>query len=172
MRKDLYDRVDTDSSQLVPVEIVPAAAMPPAVEVSAPSASPGRRRRKSGIIEIELGGGHRVRVDRDGMPRRCGACWTRSGPDDSGSERRAGVAATGHTDMRKGFPGLALVVQETLKRDPHTGHLFVFRAREDASYVLTVEDGGLGSISKPFGTNRRGCAWSKASPGNFREPSR
>lgn len=27
--------------------------------------------------------------------------------------------ATGHTDMRKRFPGLALVVQETLKRDPH-----------------------------------------------------
>ena len=26
--------------------------------------------------------------------------------------------ATGHTDMRKGFPGLALLVQETLKQDP------------------------------------------------------
>ncbi|MBB4388448.1 hypothetical protein G9X64_22985 [Rhizobium sophorae] len=26
--------------------------------------------------------------------------------------------ATGHTDMRKGFPGLSLMVQETLKRDP------------------------------------------------------
>jgi transposase len=24
--------------------------------------------------------------------------------------------ATGHTDMRKGFPGLSLMVQETLKR--------------------------------------------------------
>ena len=32
--------------------------------------------------------------------------------------------ATGHTDMRKGFDGLALFVQETLKRDPHCGHLF------------------------------------------------
>jgi hypothetical protein len=31
--------------------------------------------------------------------------------------------ATGHTDMRKGFDGLALVVQETLRRDPHNGHL-------------------------------------------------
>ena len=29
--------------------------------------------------------------------------------------------ATGHTDMRKGFDGLALLVQETLKRDPHSG---------------------------------------------------
>ncbi len=26
--------------------------------------------------------------------------------------------ATGHTDMRRGFPGLALLVQETLKTDP------------------------------------------------------
>src|SRR5262245_60495052 len=55
-RKDLCDRVDAGSSQLVPVEIVPAVA-PPAVEAPAPWASPGRRRRKSGIIEIELGGG-------------------------------------------------------------------------------------------------------------------
>ena len=37
--------------------------------------------------------------------------------------------ATGHTDMRKGFDGLALLVQETLKRNPHDGHLFVFRGR-------------------------------------------
>ena len=37
--------------------------------------------------------------------------------------------ATGHTDMRKGFDGLTLLVQETLKRDPHSGHLFVFRGR-------------------------------------------
>jgi hypothetical protein len=31
--------------------------------------------------------------------------------------------ATGHTDMRKGFDGLALLVQEVLKRNPHSGHL-------------------------------------------------
>ncbi len=37
--------------------------------------------------------------------------------------------ATGHTDMRKGYQSLALLVQETLKRDPHGGHLFVFRGR-------------------------------------------
>ena len=36
--------------------------------------------------------------------------------------------ATGHTDMRKGFSSLGLIVQETLKRDPHGGHLFVFRS--------------------------------------------
>ncbi|MER8716396.1 IS66 family insertion sequence element accessory protein TnpB, partial [Mesorhizobium sp. M1295] len=38
--------------------------------------------------------------------------------------------ATGYTDMRKGFPGLSLMVQETLKRDPHSGHLFCFRGRQ------------------------------------------
>jgi transposase len=63
-RKDLCDRVDAGPSQLVPVEIVPAAVVP-AVEAPTPSVSPGQRRRKSGIIEIELGGGRRVRVDRD-----------------------------------------------------------------------------------------------------------
>ncbi|WP_164924733.1 IS66 family insertion sequence element accessory protein TnpB [Sinorhizobium fredii] len=29
--------------------------------------------------------------------------------------------ATGYTDMRMGFPGLSLMVQETLKRDPMSG---------------------------------------------------
>ena len=45
---------------------------------------------------------------------------------------RSGVRvwiATGHTDMRRGMNGLALQVQEGLKRDPHTGDLFVFRGR-------------------------------------------
>jgi transposase len=37
--------------------------------------------------------------------------------------------ATGHTDMRRGFPGLALLVQETLRVDPFAGHLFVFRGK-------------------------------------------
>ncbi len=27
--------------------------------------------------------------------------------------------ATGHTDMRRGFPSLALLVQEQLKQDPY-----------------------------------------------------
>jgi len=63
-RKDLCERVEPAAASLVPVEIVPAD-MAPAIEAPALSASPGRPRRNGGIIEIELGGGRRVRVDRD-----------------------------------------------------------------------------------------------------------
>jgi len=37
--------------------------------------------------------------------------------------------AVGRTDMRKGMNGLALQVQEQLKRDPHAGDLYVFRGK-------------------------------------------
>ena len=37
--------------------------------------------------------------------------------------------ALGHTDMRKGLDGLATMIQEHLKKDPFSGHLFVFRGK-------------------------------------------
>ena len=37
--------------------------------------------------------------------------------------------AFGYIDMRKGMDGLALLVQEVLRQDPFSGHLFVFRGR-------------------------------------------
>ena len=49
--------------------------------------------------------------------------------------------ATGHTDMRKGFHSLALSVQEILKRDPHNGHLFVFRGRKGSLVKIIWHDG-------------------------------
>jgi transposase len=49
--------------------------------------------------------------------------------------------ATGHTDMRKGFDGLALTVQEKLKQDPHGGHLFVFRGRRGGLLKVLWHDG-------------------------------
>ena len=49
--------------------------------------------------------------------------------------------ATGHTDMRKGFASLAVIVQETLKRDPHGGHLFVFRGRRGDLIKVIWHDG-------------------------------
>jgi transposase len=49
---------------LVPVEITPAAA-PISSGTPQPASSPPARGARAGIIEIELGGGCRVRVDRD-----------------------------------------------------------------------------------------------------------
>lgn len=37
--------------------------------------------------------------------------------------------ALGYTDMRKGLDGLAMLVQEVLKQDPFSGHLFAFRGK-------------------------------------------
>ena len=63
--------------------------------------------------------------------------------------------ATGHTDMRKGFAGLALVVQETLRRDPHNGHLFVFRGRRgDLIKVLWHDGQGACLFSKKLERGR------------------
>ena len=57
--------------------------------------------------------------------------------------------ATGHTDMRKGFDGLSLIVQEALKRDPHSGHLFVFRGRRgDLNKCLWHDGQGLCLFAK------------------------
>jgi transposase len=49
--------------------------------------------------------------------------------------------ATGHTDMRRGFPSLALLVQEVLKRDPCAGDLYVFRGRRGDLIKLIWHDG-------------------------------
>jgi transposase len=49
--------------------------------------------------------------------------------------------ATGHTDMRRGFDGLALLVQEKLKHDPHSGQLFVFRGRRGSLLKVLWHDG-------------------------------
>src|SRR5438093_9491388 len=52
--------------------------------------------------------------------------------------------ATGHTDMRRGMQGLALQVQEQLKRDPHAGDLYIFRGRRgDLAKILWHDGIGL-----------------------------
>ena len=63
--------------------------------------------------------------------------------------------ATGHTDMRKGFHGLALIVQETLKRDPHCGHLFVFRGRR-GDLIKCLWATARACVCSPNGSNRDG----------------
>jgi transposase len=49
--------------------------------------------------------------------------------------------AAGHTDMRKGYPGLSLLVQEVLCQNPSGGHLFVFRGRRGDLMKIIWHDG-------------------------------
>src|SRR3954468_4001081 len=49
--------------------------------------------------------------------------------------------------MRKGMNGLALQVQEVLKRDPYNGHLFVFRGRRGEMASNRAEDHELSMLS-------------------------
>ena len=99
----------------------------------------------AGVIEIEFAGG-RMRISGSV------ACFDGLGADEGAREGQAATMipapsgarvwlAAGHTDMRKGFDGLALLVQETLKRDPHSGHLFVFRGRRGGLIKVLWHDG-------------------------------
>jgi len=49
--------------------------------------------------------------------------------------------AVGRTDMRRGMNGLALQVQQTLRRDPHAGDLYVFRGRRGDLIKILWHDG-------------------------------
>jgi transposase len=72
--------------------------------------------------------------------------------------------ATGHTDMRKGMPGLALLVQEHLKREPHAGDLFVFRGRAGALIKIIWHEGlGMSLYAKRLDRGR--FVWPKAQDG-------
>src|SRR3546814_5739927 len=62
--------------------------------------------------------------------------------------------ATGYTNMRKGFPSLSLQVQEVLRRDPLSGHLFSavrpLRGRvRGPGRACYPQDGGIGSGKQP-----------------------
>jgi transposase len=49
--------------------------------------------------------------------------------------------ACGATDMRKGIDGLAVLVQEQLARDPHSGSAFVFRGKRGHLLKILSYDG-------------------------------
>ena len=42
--------------------------------------------------------------------------------------------------MRKGFDGLSLLVQEMLRADPFSGHLFVFRGKRATTLKILFHD--------------------------------
>ena len=57
--------------------------------------------------------------------------------------------ATGHTDMRRGFNGLALCAQEHLKKDALAGEIFVFRGKRGDLIKIIWHDGhGMCLFSK------------------------
>ena len=69
--------------------------------------------------------------------------------------------ASGPTDMRCGFDGLALLVQEKLKQDPHGGQPFVFRGKRGGLVKLLWHDGqGLCLLTKRL--DLRKLIWPRA----------
>ena len=57
--------------------------------------------------------------------------------------------AAGYTDMRCGMNSLALRIEQTLRRDPHAGDLYVFRGKSGKLIKVYCYD-GLGA-SQPSG---------------------
>ncbi len=72
--------------------------------------------------------------------------------------------ACGFTDMRKGFDGLAGIVQLQLNEDPFSGQLFVFRGRRGDRLKLLWWDGdGLCLFAKRLERGR--FVWPQAMRG-------
>ena len=72
--------------------------------------------------------------------------------------------AMGHTAMRKGMQGLALMVQQQLHRDPHGGDLFAFRGRIGSLVKIIWHDGlGMSLYAKRLEKGR--IVWPSAKDG-------
>jgi transposase len=72
--------------------------------------------------------------------------------------------AAGATDLRRGFDGLALLVQSTLRRDPYSGHVFAFRGRRgDLIKILWWSGDGLCLFAKRLERGR--FVWPRADQG-------
>lgn len=73
--------------------------------------------------------------------------------------------AAGATDMRRGFDGLAALVQLQLSEDPFSGQLFVFRGRRgDRVKILWWDGDGLCLFAKRLERGR--FTWPQATQGS------
>ena len=73
--------------------------------------------------------------------------------------------AAGITDMRRGFDGLAAIVQGALLEDPFSVHVFVFRGRKgDRVKVLWWSGDGMCMFAKRLEYGR--FVWPEASSGS------
>ena len=72
--------------------------------------------------------------------------------------------AAGHTDMRKGLPGLAALVQNALGKAPYSGDVFLFRGRRgDLLKVLWFSGDGMNLYLKRLERGR--FVWPGAADG-------
>lgn len=77
--------------------------------------------------------------------------------------------ATGHTDMRRSMQGLALQVQEQLKRDPHAGGLYIFRGRRgDLAKILWHDGIGPSLYAKRLDRGKSSGPWRRRARCRFR----
>jgi len=75
--------------------------------------------------------------------------------------------AAGVTDMRKGFDGLTLMVQEHLRQNPLSGSLYVFRGRRgDRIKLLWYDRDGCNLYYKRLESGR--FVWPRAQKGAVR----
>jgi transposase len=131
--------VSAAPARLVPVRI--ASDSPPCnTPVPSPRGEP-QTAGGAGSIEIEFPGGVRVRVGED-----------------------VSLAAMRVTDMRRGFDGLAAMVQQQLGQDPFSGALFLFRGRRGHLLKILAWDGqGLVLYAKRL--ERGKFVWPQAKEG-------
>ena len=72
--------------------------------------------------------------------------------------------AAGATDLRRGFDGLAALVQTRLAADPFSGHIFAFRGRRgDRTKLLWWDGDGLCLFAKRLERGR--FVWPRATSG-------
>jgi transposase len=143
--------------------------------VVAPTPAPPESRPATGSIEIDIAGSRvRLRGVVDEATLRCilhsAFCILHSAV--AARRRMIGAPANtrvcilaGHTDMRKGFDGLAAMVQTALAANPFCGHVIVFRGRRgDILKVLWFDGQGLMLLSKRLERGR--FVWPQAASGS------
>jgi hypothetical protein len=126
-------------------------------EASQPGASVSRTARRYGIAARVLFRWKEALRPKPKEPTFAPVQITDAVPLD---EPPATHVALGVTDMRKGLDGLTMLVQGTLKYDPFSGHLFVFRGRKaDLLKILFWDGTGLCLFTKrlELGNGRSRC---------------
>jgi len=136
----------------------------------------GRRSAAARVSGIAGGERARARRHRRGGEGRAGSDWRRCAfSSDRCDVEGASIVipmpsgvrvwiATGHTDMRRGMQGLALQVQEQLRREPHGGDLYIFRGRRgDLAKILWHDGVGLSLDAKRL--DRGKFIWPSAKEG-------